>query len=151
MGVKIVATNCKARHEYFLLDRYEAGIALLGSEIKSLRAGQISLAEAFVEVDGHEAWLKEAHIAPYTQASVYNHEPRRPRKLLLHKGEIRRLWNEVRKKGVTIVPTQVYLKDGRAKVEIALARGKKLYDKRETIAKRDLQREIERREHRSKG
>jgi SsrA-binding protein len=151
MGVKIVATNRKARHEYFLLDRYEAGIALLGSEIKSLRAGQISLAEAFVEVDGHEAWLKEAHIAPYTQASVYNHEPRRPRKLLLHKGEIRRLWNEVRKKGVTIVPTQVYLKDGRAKVEIALARGKKLYDKRETIAKRDLQREIERREHRSKG
>jgi SsrA-binding protein len=142
--VKNVATNRKASHEYFLLDRFEAGIALQGSEIKSIRAGQISLAEAFVEIDGREAWLVDAHIAPYEQASIYNHEPRRPRKLLLHHREIAKLWNEVRQKGVTVVPTRVYLKDGRAKVEIALAKGKKLYDKRESMAKRDAQREMER-------
>jgi SsrA-binding protein len=145
MGIKILATNRKASHEYFLLDTFEAGLALQGSEIKSIRAGQISLAEAYVEVDGREAWLIDAHIAPYVQASIFNHEPRRPRKLLLHKVEIRRLWNEVRKKGVTIVPTKVYLKEGRAKIEIALAKGKRLYDKREAIAKRDMQREEERR------
>jgi SsrA-binding protein len=145
MGIKILATNRKASHDYFLLDTFEAGLALQGSEIKSIRAGQISLAEAYVEVDGREAWLIDAHIAPYVQASIFNHEPRRPRKLLLHKVEIRRLWNEVRKKGVTIVPTKVYLKEGRAKIEIALARGKRLYDKREAIAKRDMQREEERR------
>lgn len=151
MGIKIVAKNRKASHEYFLLDTYEAGLVLQGSEIKSIRAGQISLAEAYVQVDGSEAWLMDAHIAPYTQASIYNHEPRRPRKLLLHKVEIRRLWNEVRKKGVTIIPTKVYLKEGRAKVEIALAKGKKLYDKREAIAKRDLQREMERKGRRYEG
>ncbi len=147
MGIKIVATNRKARHEYFLLDTYEAGIVLLGSEIKSIRAGHISLAEAYVMVDGQEAWLMDAHIAPYTQASVYNHEPRRQRKLLLHRGEIQRLWDDVRKKGLTIVPTKVYLKEGRAKVEIALAKGKKLFDKRQAIAKRDFEREAERRDH----
>lgn len=151
MGIKIVAKNRKASHEYFLLDTYEAGLVLQGSEIKSIRAGQISLAEAYVQVDGSEAWLMDAHIAPYAQASIYNHEPRRPRKLLLHKVEIRRLWNEVRKKGVTIVPTKVYLKEGHAKVEIALAKGKKLYDKREAIAKRDLQREMERKGRRYEG
>ncbi len=151
MGIKIVAKNRKASHEYFLLDTYEAGLVLQGSEIKSIRAGQISLAEAYVQVDGSEAWLMDAHIAPYAQASIYNHEPRRPRKLLLHKVEIRRLWNEVRKKGVTIIPTKVYLKEGRAKVEIALAKGKKLYDKREAIAKRDLQREMERKGRRYEG
>jgi len=151
MGIKIVAKNRKASHEYFLLDTYEAGLVLQGSEIKSIRAGQISLAEAYVQVDGSEAWLMDAHIAPYAQASIYNHEPRRPRKLLLHKVEIRRLWNEVRKKGVTIVPTKVYLKEGRAKVEIALAKGKKLYDKRDAIAKRDLQREMERKGRRYEG
>jgi len=145
MGIKVVATNRKASHEYFLLDTFEAGLVLRGSEIKSVRAGQISLAEAYVQVDGREAWLIDAHIAPYIQASLYNHEPRRPRKLLLHRVEIRRLWDEVRKKGVTIVPTKVYLKEGRAKIEIALAKGKRLYDKREAIAKRDLQREMERR------
>jgi len=150
MGIKIVSTNRKASHEYFLLDSYEAGLVLQGSEIKSVRAGQISLAEAYVQVDASEAWLMDAHIAPYTQASIYNHEPRRPRKLLLHKIEIRRLWNEVRKKGVTIVPTKVYLKEGRAKVEIAVAKGKKLYDKRDAIAKRDLQRELERKGRRYK-
>jgi SsrA-binding protein len=145
MGVKIVATNRKAGHEYFLMDTFEAGMALQGSEIKSVRAGQISLSEAYIQVDGKEAWLMDAHIAPYIQASIYNHDPRRPRKLLLHRVEIRRLWDDVRKKGMTIVPTKVYLKEGRAKIEIALAKGKKLYDKRESIAKRDLEREMERR------
>ncbi|HNT22867.1 MAG TPA: SsrA-binding protein SmpB [Anaerolineales bacterium] len=147
MGVKVVATNRKARHEYFILETYEAGIALQGSEIKSVRAGQISLAEAFVRVDGHQAWLEDAHIAPYEQASRYNHDPRRPRKLLLHGSEILHLWNDVRQKGVTVIPLSVYLKEGRAKVEIAVAKGKKLYDKRAEIAKRDAQREIERQLH----
>ncbi|MCZ7554090.1 MAG: SsrA-binding protein [Anaerolineae bacterium UTCFX2] len=142
--VKVIASNRKASHEFFLLDRFEAGIALTGSEIKSIRAGQMSLAEAYVRVDGEEAWLENAHIAPYDQASFFNHAPRRPRRLLLHKKEIRKLWNEVRQKGVTIVPTRVYLKNGRAKVEIAVAKGKKLYDKRQSIAKRDVDRELER-------
>jgi SsrA-binding protein len=143
-NIKVVATNRKAGHEYYLLERYEAGIALQGSEIKSIRAGQISLAEAYIRVDGTEAWLEDAHIAPYEQAGHFNHEPRRPRRLLLHRREIRQLWNEVRQKGMTIVPTRVYLKHGRAKLEIAVAKGKKLYDKRQTIAKRDAEREIER-------
>jgi SsrA-binding protein len=131
MSVKVVATNRKARFEYFLLDTFEAGIALQGSE-------------AYVQTDGKEAWLINAHIAPYEQANRFNHDPRRPRKLLLHKREIRELWNAVRQKGVTIVPVQVYLKEGKAKVEIAIAKGKKLYDKRHEIAKRDQTREIER-------
>ncbi len=147
MGEKVVATNRRARHEYFILETFEAGIALQGSEIKSIRAGQISLAEAYVRIDGQEAWLEDAHIAPYEQASIFNHEPRRPRKLLLHASEIRKLWNTVRQKGVTVIPLSVYLKNGRAKVEIAIARGKKLYDKRAEIAKRDSQREIERHLH----
>ncbi len=144
MGEKVVASNRRARHEYFILETYEAGIALQGSEIKSIRAGQISLAEAYVRIDGQQAWLEDAHIAPYEQASIYNHEPRRPRKLLLHSSEIRKLWDTVRQKGLTVIPLSVYLKDGRAKVQIAVARGKKLYDKRAEIAKRDTQREIER-------
>ncbi len=143
-NIKVVATNRKASHEYFLLEHHEAGIVLQGSEIKSIRAGQISLAEAYIQIDGHEAWLVDAHIAPYEQASIYNHEPRRPRKLLLHRSEIHRLWNEVRQKGVTIIPLRVYLKEGRAKIEVAVAKGKKLYDKREAMAKRDAEREIER-------
>lgn len=146
MSIKIVARNRKANFEYFLLDRFEAGIELRGSEIKSVRNGQISINEAYVETNGKEAWLVECHIAPYEQASHFQHDPKRPKRLLLHKREIRQLWNESRKKGVTIVPVSVYLKDGRAKVEIALAKGKKLYDKRQTIAKRDAQREIERQE-----
>ena len=141
---KVVATNRKASHEYFLLERLEAGLALQGSEIKSIRAGQISLAEAYIRIDAHEAWLIDAHVAPYEQASYYNHEPRRPRKLLLHHKEILHLWNEVRQKGMTIIPLRVYLKQGRAKLEIAVAKGKKLYDKRADMAKRDAQREIER-------
>lgn len=144
MSVKIVATNRKAKRDYFLFDTYEAGLVLKGSEIKSIRAGQVSLAEAYVAVDGKEAWLVDAYVAPYEQASIFNHEPRRRRKLLLHKSEIRRLWNQVRKKSMTIIPTKMYLKQGLAKVEIAVARGKKQYDKRQAIAKRDTEREIER-------
>jgi SsrA-binding protein len=147
MGNKIVATNRRARHEYFILETYEAGIALQGSEIKSIRAGQISLAEAYIRIDGREAWLEDAHIAPYEQASINNHDPRRPRKLLLHQGEILKLWDHVRQKGVTIIPLCVYLKDGRAKIEIAMAKGKKLYDKRAEMAKRDAEREIQRQLH----
>jgi len=148
METKVVATNRKAAHEYFLLERYEAGIALLGSEIKSIRAGQISLAEAYVQIDGREAWLMDAHVAPYEHSGIFNHEPRRPRKLLLNHNEIHRLWNDVRKKGVTVIPTRVYIKNGLAKVEIAAAKGKKNYDKRQTIAKRDAEREIERQANR---
>lgn len=148
MPEKTVATNRKARREYFLLETYEAGLELQGSEIKSIRAGQISLAEAYVRVDGKQAWLVEAHIAPYEQASRQNHEPRRPRRLLLHRSEIRRLWDMVRQKGVTVIPLRVYLKEGRAKLEIAAAKGKKLYDKRATIAERDAKREMERQLHR---
>lgn len=146
MGVKVVATNRKAHFEYFLLEHFEAGIALQGSEIKSIRAGQMSLQEAYVNIDdmGREAWLINAHIAPYDPASYQNHDPIRPRRLLLHKQEIRKMWESVRQKGVTVVPVQVYLKDGRAKLDIALARGKKLYDKRQEIAKRDAEREVSR-------
>lgn len=144
MAEKVIATNRKARHEYHIFDQYEAGLVLRGSEIKSIRAGQISIKEAYVQVNEDEAWLIDAHIAPYDQASIYNHEPRRPRKLLLHKRQIRDLYDDVRQKGVTIIPLRVYLRDGLAKVEIAVAKGKKLYDKRQTIAKRDAQREIER-------
>lgn len=140
-NVKVVATNRKAGFEYFLMEHFEAGLALQGSEIKSIRAGQISLAEAYVETDGNEAWLVEAHIAPYREANRFNHDPKRRRRLLLRKKEIHRLWNEVRQKGVTIVPLKVYLKNGRAKLEISLAKGKKLHDKREAIAQRDQARE----------
>ena len=140
-NIKVVATNRKAKFEYFLVETFEAGIVLQGSEIKSIRAGQVSLTEAFVQTDGEDAWLIGAHVSPYEQANRFNHDPVRPRRLLLHKKEIRQLWDDVRQKGMTIIPTRVYLKGGRAKVEIALARGKKTYDKRETIAKRDRERD----------
>lgn len=143
--IKVVATNRKASFEYFLMEKFEAGMSLVGSEIKSIRAGQISIVEAYVDVEnGAEAWLIEAHIAPYEQASRFNHDPKRKRRLLLHKKEIREMWDSVRQKGMTIVPTRVYLKDGRAKIEIAIAKGKKNYDKREAIAKRDEARSSER-------
>lgn len=147
MSIKIIATNRKARHDFFLLDTYEAGISLLGSEIKSVRSGRISIREAYVRVDGEEAWLMDAHISPYDHANRYNHDPLRPRKLLLHKREIYKLYDEVRKKGFTVIPTRVYLKDGRAKVEIAVARGKKHFDKRQAIADRDIKRQLKRREY----
>ncbi len=149
MSIKVVATNRRAKHDYWILDTLEAGIALQGSEIKSIRAGKISLAQSYVAIkDGKEAWLLSAHIAPYDEASRFNHDPTRPRKLLLHKVEIQRLWNMTRQKGVTIIPLRVYLRDGLAKVEIAAVKGKKLYDKRADIAKRDVEREIERDFHR---
>ncbi|HET59843.1 MAG TPA: SsrA-binding protein SmpB, partial [Chloroflexi bacterium] len=118
---------------------------LRGSEIKSIRAGQVSLGEAYVSIDGQEAWLVNAYIAPYEEANRFNHEPRRNRRLLLHKKEIYDLYEDVRKKGVTIVPTRMYLKDGRAKLEIAVAKGKKQHDKRQEIQQRDMERESNRR------
>ncbi|MEW6567005.1 MAG: SsrA-binding protein SmpB [Chloroflexota bacterium] len=142
--IKIVASNRKAAHDYFLSDRVEAGIVLQGSEIKSVRAGQISLREAYVRTDGREAWLVNAHIAPYDPASRLNHDPRRERKLLLHRREIARLHQGVQQRGFTLIPTKVYLSRGRAKVEVALAKGKKLYDKRREIAKREAERELRR-------
>ena len=142
--VKVVATNRKARHDYFLLETFEAGLVLQGSEIKSIRAGQVSIKEAYVRTDGIEAWLVNAHVAPYDPASTLNHEPLRSKKLLLHKKEIQKLYGETRNKGTTIIPTRLYLSQGRAKVEIAIARGKRHYDKRQSIKKRDSQREIDR-------
>ena len=144
MANKVVASNRKATFEYFLLEHFEAGMALQGSEIKSIRAGQVSLAEAFVQIENRDAWLMNAHIATYDPASHYNHDPKRPRRLLLHHSEIKELWNAVRLKGVTIVPIKIYLKEGLAKLEIATAKGKKLYDKRAVMAERDERREIDR-------
>jgi SsrA-binding protein len=146
MGIKIVSTNRKAGFEYFLGERFEAGIALKGSEIKSVRVGQMSLSEAYIRVDARNAWLVGAHIAVYDPASHFNHDPLRERRLLLHNREIRELWDSVRQKGVTIVPVKVYLKDGLAKIEIAVGKGKKLYDKRHEIALKDIERETAREE-----
>ena len=141
---KVVATNKKATHDYFIENRYEAGLALRGSEIKSVRAGQVNLRESYVRHERGELWLIGAHIAAYNPASRENHDPVRPRKLLLHKKEIARLSESVQQKGLTIVPLRMYLAEGRAKLEIALAKGKRNYDKRETIAKRDSARDVER-------
>lgn len=143
-GRKIVSTNRKARHDYHLLDTYEAGLVLTGSEIKSIRAGRVSLRESFVQPRGNELWLLNAHIASYDQAGQFGHDPLRPRKLLLHRREIDRIISRVQERGLTIVPTVMYLVRGRAKIEIALARGKKQYDKRETLRRKDTQRQIER-------
>ena len=144
MTIKIVATNRKAQHEYQFFDTFEAGLVLLGSEIKSVRAGRVSLQEGYVVFENGEAWLMNVHIAPYSQAGRENHEPKRRRKLLLHRREIERLQGRVQEKGFTVVPTRLYLKQGRAKLEIALARGKKLYDKRQSLAERDSRRQVER-------
>ncbi len=144
MSIKVIATNRKARHEYHFHDTYEAGLVLQGTEIKSIRAGRVSLQEGYVSFEGGEAWLVDVHIATYDQASQQNHEPRRRRKLLLHRREIDRLRGRVQEKGYTVVPSRLYLKDGRAKIEIALARGKRQYDKRQTIAKRDAKRQVDR-------
>ncbi len=144
MAIKVVATNRKAYHEYFIQDTVEAGLVLVGSEIKSIRAGRVSLQEGFVLFENGEAWLVNVHIAPYDPASRQNHDPKRKRKLLLHRREIERLQGRVQEKGYTLVPTRLYLKEGRAKVELGLARGKKLYDKREAIARKDSKRQIER-------
>ncbi|MEA3459251.1 MAG: SsrA-binding protein SmpB [Chloroflexota bacterium] len=144
MAKRIVATNRKAYHDFFIEETHEAGIALLGSEIKSIRAGRVNLKGSYAQVRGGELWLIDAHIAPYEQAARQGHGPRRPRKLLLHRRQINRLQGEVQEKGYTIVPLRLYLKNNRAKVEIALVRGKKLYDKRRAIRKREAKREVER-------
>ncbi len=143
-GIKIVATNRKATHDYTLEDRFEAGLALLGTEIKSIRAGQANLREGYVQVRGSELWLTNTHIAAYEPSGHEGHDPLRPRKLLLHRKEIAKLLSRVQERGYTIIPLKIYLKNRRAKVEIALARGKRQYDKRETIAKREVSRQIER-------
>lgn len=144
MPVKVVCENRKARHDYFILETFEAGMVLTGTEVKSLRAGRGNLKESYARVENGELWLYDMHISPYEQGNRFNHEPKRPRKLLMHKGEIMRLWGRTREKGLTLVPLRCYFKDGRAKVEIALAKGKKLYDRREEIAAREAKREVER-------
>ncbi len=144
MNVKIIATNHKAYHNYYVGDSFEAGIALTGSEIKSIRQGRVSLGDAYVQPKGRELWLVNAHIARYDASSYMGHEPTRPRKLLMHRKEIVSLAGRVAEKGLTLVATKVYLKKGIAKVEIALAKGKKLYDKREAIKRREVDRILER-------
>jgi SsrA-binding protein len=144
MDVKTVATNKKAFHNYYIGEKYEAGIALTGSEIKSVREGKVSLADAYVRPEKGELWLLNAHIARYDPSSYMGHEPTRPRKLLMHRKEIRNLAGKVAEKGLTLTATRLYLKHGLAKVEIALAKGKKLYDKREVITRRETERELAR-------
>jgi SsrA-binding protein len=143
-GEKLITDNRKARHDYHLVERYEAGLVLTGSEVKSLRAGRASLQQAYADVRDGEAWLIGAHIDPYDQAGAANHDPVRDRKLLLRRREIESLYGKVRERGLTLVPTRMYFRDGRAKVEVALARGKDVRDKRRDIAKRDADRQIER-------
>jgi len=144
MSKKTIASNRKAKFEYFLLEHFEAGLVLKGTEIKSIRARQVSIAEAYIQIDNGQAWLLESHIAPYDPASRENHDPKRKRKLLLNKKEINHIWGEIKQKGLTFVPTEIYLKDGRAKIDIAVAKGKKLYDKRREIAQKDLLRDLQR-------
>ena len=144
MAIKTVATNRKAYHNYHLEDRLEAGVVLTGTEIKSIRAGRANLGDAYVRPEAGELWLVNAHIARYEASSYLSHEPRRPRKLLLHRKQIDSLTGKVLERGFTLVPVRLYIKDSVAKVEVALAKGKKLFDKRESIARRDTEREIER-------
>lgn len=143
-GTKLIANNKKAYHDYFIEDKYEAGIVLHGTEVKSLRMGKCSIKESFIHPENGEIYIEHMHISPYEKGNIYNKDPLRTRKLLLHKREIMKLLGQVSQKGYTIVPLQVYLKDSLVKVEIGLARGKKLYDKREDIAKKDQRREAER-------
>jgi len=144
VAIKTVATNRKAYHDYHVKEGIEAGLALTGTEIKSIRAGRVNLRDAYVRPEKGELWLLNAHIARYEAGSHNSHEPTRPRKLLLHRKQIDNLTSSVQEKGFTLVPLRLYIKDSIAKVEIALARGKRLYDKRETIARREADREIER-------
>jgi SsrA-binding protein len=144
LGTKQIASNRKAYHDYSIEDTWEAGIVLTGTEVKALRAGRASLVDGFAEVDGGEIWLIGVHIAEYSQGTWTNHTPRRRRKLLLHRSEIDRIERRTSEKGFTLVPLSLYFKDGRAKVEIGLARGKRQYDKRQTLAEKDARRDIER-------
>jgi SsrA-binding protein len=142
--IKVVATNRKASHDYAILEHFEAGIALMGSEIKSIRAGRINLKEGYILIEGRQAWLLNVHIAPYDPASRTNHDPLRKKRLLMHRKEILRLLEAQQQKGLAIIPLRVYLKKGLAKAEIGLGRGLKKYDKRQAIAKRDAEREMRR-------
>jgi len=142
VAIKTVATNRKAYHDYYIQDSQEAGIALTGSEIKSIRAGRVNLRDAYIRPEGGELWLLNAHIARYEASSYLSHEPTRPRKLLLHRKQIDNLTSKVMEKGLTLVPLRLYIKGSLAKVEVAIAKGKKLYDKRESIARRDAERDI---------
>ncbi|OXM59439.1 SsrA-binding protein SmpB [Amycolatopsis vastitatis] len=141
-GQKVIVSNRKARHDYSILDTYECGLVLVGTEVKSLREGHASLADAFATVDDGEVWLRNVHIPEYTQGTWTNHTPRRTRKLLLHRREIEKLIGKTKESGLSLVPLSMYFKDGKVKVEIALAQGKKAYDKRQTLAKRDAERDI---------
>ncbi|MFC4803646.1 SsrA-binding protein SmpB [Filifactor villosus] len=143
-NIKIVAKNRKARFNYEILETYEAGIELRGTEVKSIRASKVNLTEGFVSIDNAEAYLKQVHISPYEQGNIFNVDPVRVRKLLLHKREIKKLIGETTQKGYTLIPLSMYLKDGKVKVSVGLARGKNLHDKREDMAKRDAKRRIER-------
>ncbi|HEX4357166.1 MAG TPA: SsrA-binding protein SmpB [Pseudonocardia sp.] len=143
-GRKVIVSNRKARHDYAILDTYEAGIMLQGTEVKSLRLGRASLVDSFATVDDGEIFLRNLHIPEYTQGSWTNHEPRRTRKLLMHRSEIERLIGKTREGGLTLVPLSMYFSDGKVKVELALAKGKKTWDKRNDMAKRDAQREVSR-------
>lgn len=142
-AIQVIAENRRARYDYHLEDRVEAGLVLQGTEIKSIRARHVQLQDGYVRILNGEAWLFGVHIAPYEHGNRFNHEPTRPRKLLLHREEIRRLYHQVRREGFTLIPTRLYLKNGRAKVEVALARGKKKYDKRQAIAEREAKRRAE--------
>ncbi len=144
MAEKLIVDNRRARHDYHLSDKVEAGLVLSGTEVKSLRSGQATLQQAYAEVREREAWLNGLHIPEYVQGNRSNHDPDRPRKLLLHRREIERMYAQVREKGFTVVPTRVYFKDGKVKVEIALARGKEVRDKRRDIAERDAKRQMDR-------
>ncbi len=141
---KVVVTNRRASHEYFIIDRYEAGIALKGTEVKSLRAGSATLQDGYAEIRNGEVWLVGMHISPFEKGNINNHDPKRDRKLLLHKQEIRRLVGKVSEKGLTLIPLRIYFKSNIAKVELGLARGKKSYDKREAIARREVERRLRR-------
>lgn len=143
-GRKVIAQNRRARHDYTILDTYEAGVALMGTEVKSLRLGRASLVDSFATIDDGEVFLRGLHIPEYIRGSWTNHEPRRTRKLLLHRGEIERLIGKIREGGLTLVPMALYFSDGKVKLELALARGKRSYDKRADLAKRDADREIQR-------
>jgi SsrA-binding protein len=144
MGTKLICSNKKARRNYDILETFEAGIALVGSEVKSLRAGKSSMNESYARIADGEIWLVQFHISPYTHANVFNHDPIRPRKLLLHKQEIRRLIGKITEKGLTLVPLRAYFKNGRAKVELALGKGKKIHDKREDLKRKAVKRDMER-------
>ena len=143
-NVKLIANNKKAYHEYFIEEKYEAGIALVGTEVKSIRMGKCSVKESFIGIENGEVYVYNMHISPYEKGNIFNKDPLRPKKLLLHKKEIQKLVGKIAEKGYTLVPVEVYLKDGLVKVQIALAKGKKLYDKRQDIAKKDMKREAAR-------